>query len=256
MKSNPRYLILVSVVFLFGCAAGVRTSVTKPFLTNISEWSQQFQKNYDRIQSFQGNARLTVESPQLSGHLSVEIYWIRPDTLYIQAGGPLGMDIGEMFLGRSRFIIHNQYENQFMAGDLDDPYMGKFLQTDIYLKDLKQAVLGRPLHLSSPLKLTDREGGVFRSQKGGGEYRYVVNPRTGLLESWEKLENGQVQVLQEFKNYHEIDGVYIPYLIQLTLPAEQQRISIFYKDVEINKPIDSGIYTIEIGPKVKQINLN
>jgi len=61
---------------------------------------------------------------------------------------------------------------------------------------------------------------------------------------------------QDFKNYRNIDGIYLPMIIQITLPDQKERISIFYKSVELNKPLDLAKHTIEISSKVQQLNLN
>lgn len=256
MRFELFFFLLFSLIFFLSCAGGRKTNLTKPVLTDISNWPLQFEKNYNKINSLEGSARLTIESQEFSGHISLKTYWVKPDTFFIQAEGPLGLDIGKMFIGESRFIIYNQFENQFITGSVSDPYLGKFLQTDIYLRDLKQAILGRPLSFSPSLTLTDRDHGIFRQRIGDKNYRYIVNPATGLLERLEILEDNKVQIMEEFKNYQLINDIYIPFLIQITLPAEQQRISIFYKEIIFNKPIDSKIYTIDISPKVKQLNLN
>lgn len=256
MRFSFFYVALSLVLFLFGCSGGIKTRITKPVVTDIADWPQQFEANFSKISTLEGDARLTIETMEFSGHISLKTYWISPDTFFVQAEGPLGLDVGKMFIGESRFIIYNQFENQYLSGSIDDKFLAKFLQTDIYLKDLRQATLGRPLIHAASLTLADANHGIFRQRIGSVDYRYVVNPVTGLLERWEKLQNDRIQVLQEFKNYHQIDQVYLPYLVQITLPREQQRISIFYKEIILNNPIDSKIYTIEIGPKVKQLNLN
>jgi hypothetical protein len=53
-----------------------------------------------------------------------------------------------------------------------------------------------------------------------------------------------------------VNGFYVPQLIQITLPEQKERISVFYNDMEINKPIDPSKLVIEISPKVEQLNLN
>jgi len=256
MRFSYFYFVFSLFPYLLSCTGGTKARISQPFVSDIANWPQQFEANFSKISTFEGSARLSIESPEFSGHISVKTYWISPDTFFIQAEGPLGLDIGKMYIGESRFIIYNQFENRFLSGSIDDEFLGKFLQTDIYLKDLREAILGRPLSYSIPLTLTDRNHGIFRKRIGSMDYRYVVNPATGLLESWEKLQNDRIRILEEFKNYRQIDHVYFPFLIQITLPAEQQRISVFYKEIILNNPIDSKIYTIEIGPKVKQLNLN
>jgi outer membrane lipoprotein-sorting protein len=256
MRFKLFFFWLCSLIFFLGCAGGKKTNITKPVLTDISNWPIQFEENHDKINSLEGSARLTIESEEFSGHISLKTYWVKPDTFFIQAEGPLGLDIGKMFIGKSRFIIYNQFENQFITGSVNDPYLGKFLQTDIYLKDLKQAILGRPLNFSPSLRLTDRNSGIFRKRIGDKDYRYIVNPATGLLERLEILKDSQLQIIEEFKNYRSINDIYTPFLVQITLPTEKQRISIFYNEIIFNKPIDSKIYTIDISPKVRQLNLN
>ena len=256
MRFSYFYIVFLFFLYLLGCTGGTRTRISQPVVKDISNWPQQFEANFLKISTLEGNGRLSIETPQFSGHISLKAYWISPDTFFIQAEGPLGLDIGKMFIGESRFILYNQFENQYLSGSVNDEFLGKFLQTDIYLKDLRQATLGRPLSYLTSLTLTDPNHGIFRKRIGSVDYRYVVNPATGLLERWEKLQNDRIQILEEFKNYRQIDDVYLPYLIRVTLPLEQQQISIFYKEIVLNNPIDSKIYTIEIGPKVKQLNLN
>lgn len=256
MRFSHFYFVFLFFAYFLSCTGGTKTRISLPAVTDIANWPQHFEANFAKIKTLEGSARISVETPQFAGHISLKTYWISPDTLFAQAEGPLGLDIGQMYIGESRFIIYNQFENRFLSGSIDDEFLGKFLQTDIYLKELKQAILGLPLYFSAPLTLTDKSHGIFRKRIGHIDYRYVVNPATGFLESWEKLRNDRTQIFEEFKNYHQIDDIYFPFLVHITLPAEQQRISIFYKEIVLNNPIDSKIYTVEISPKVKQLNLN
>jgi len=256
MKFKYFTFAITPLAFLFGCSGGIKTTLSKPVVKDISQWQQQYEQNFERINSFEGSARLTIESLEFSGHVSVKVYWIRPDTLFIQAEGPLGLDVGKMFIGKSRYLIYNQFNNEFLAGNIDDRYMSRFLQTDLYLKDLKPGVLGRPLDFPAALGLADADRGIFRKRSENYDYRFVVNPATGLLDRWEKIEDNQIIILQEFKNYRMLANIYFPYLIQITFPVQEQRISIFYKEIVLNEPINSEIYTIEINPKVKQLNVN
>jgi hypothetical protein len=199
---------------------------------------------------------VTIESPQFSGNVSVETYWTRPDRLYIQAEGPLGIDVGKIYVGSSRFIIYNQHENHFTSGSVDDPYLNRIWLTNFTLKELKFAALGYAVQAEEPLQLTDEFHGVFLSREGDIQHRFVVNPESGLLERCESIRDTKVFMQQEFKNYKIVNGFYIPQLIQITLLEQKERISVFYNDMEINKPIDPSKLVIQISPKVEQLNLN
>jgi hypothetical protein len=94
------------------------------------------------------------------------------------------------------------------------------------------------------------------SREGDIQHRFVVNPESGLLERCESIRDTKVFMQQEFKNYKIVNGFYIPQLIQITLLEQKERISVFYNDMEINKPIDPSKLVIQISPKVEQLNLN
>ncbi len=245
------------VLLLAGCGAARKMTPVPPFLTNLAAWPEMYHQNFQQLNTFVGKARLTVESSEYSGNVDVETYWVRPDKFYMQAEGFLGLDIGKVFVGSSRFIIYDQYSNHFVSGNVDDPYLNRFLQTDFTLKEVRQAALGQALEAPNvPIQLVDEQHGIFEAETETFLYRYLVNPRTGLLETCEVVREGRVFMRQDFRNYQVLEGVYFPRIVRITLPEQKQRISLFYKSLKINVPIDPQKYTIEVEPKVQQLNLN
>lgn len=256
MKRRLLFVPMVVALTWLGCAGPISRSVTKPFVESLEDWPLQYQKNMQRISSFVGKARLTIESPQFSGHLSVTTYWVKPDTFFLKAEGPLGLDMGKIFVGKRRFIVYNQFENQFISGSVDDAYVNRFLNTDIELAQLKQALIGQAPIGANAVRLTDARKGIFSARDSHYEYRFQVNPRTGLVEKWEALQDGKVLFRQEFKNYHSVEGVYMPRIITFTLAERKERLSVYYKEIQINQRIDPSVYTIKVDPKVQQLNVN
>jgi hypothetical protein len=252
-------------VYLLSCAGGKSASGpgdgempsysgSKPFFASLQNWPDAYRQNFARIQSFTGNARLSVESEQMNGNASLDTYWIYPDKLYLLIEGPLGMDVGKIYVGPSRFIWYNQYENHFTSGSVEDPYLNRFMHTNITFQDIKYTSLGYVAMAGEPLRLVDNVHGIFANRKDDIEYHYLVNPLNGLLESCEARRDGRAFMKQEFKNYRIIDGIYIPMLIQITMIDQKERISIFYKQIQLNQSIDTQKLTIEISPKVEQLN--
>ncbi len=255
------------VFFLMsGCAGGVKSSGVgvavenvAPFVTSLDEWPAKYRQNFQNILTFQGKARLTLESPNGGGNVSTKTVWGRPDKLFMKAEGPLGLDVGKIFVGEKRFIWYNQYENHFTAGSLDDPYLNRFLQTNITFSELKQTVLGYAGQVEDSLTLIDRANGVFTSAHRNDDdiyYRFIVNPELGLLEAVEALRQSRVFMRQDFKNYRVIDDIYLPTLIRITMLDQRERVSIFYKSIALNKPLDPDEFAIKISSKVEQLNLN
>lgn len=251
-------MLAVSAVLFFSACSGTakQQSVVKPFLTGLETWPEMYRQNFQAMNTFSGKARVTIESRQLSGNIDVESYWIRPDKLFFQVEGPLGIDVGQTYVGASRFIVYNQHENHFTAGKINDPYLNRVWLTNFTLKDLKYASLGYAIQAEQPLRLVDEFHGIFTSQVDNVEYRLIVNPEKGLLERCESIRDGRVFMQQEFKNYTVINGFFVPQLIQITLLDQKERISIFYSRMEINKPIDPAKMAIDISTQVEQLNVN
>lgn len=240
-----------------GCAGTQKKyDIVKPMSAGLDTWPEVYRQNFQAMNSFHGNARVTIESQQFSGNVSMEVSWIRPDKLYIQAEGPLGIDVGKIYVGASRFIIYNQYNNHFTSGSVDDPYLNRLWLTNFSLQELKYAVLGYAAQAERPLRLSDEFHGVFTAQDEEIEYRFIVNPERGLLERCEILRDGRVFMQQDFKKYKSVNGFYVPQIIQITMLEQKERLSIFYEDMQINKQLDARAFVIDVNSKVQQLNLN
>lgn len=269
-RKKQRHVILAGCVimmlyFLSGCAGSKSSSsggssssqsfsTTVPFLSSLSNWPEAYRANFAKIRTFSGDARISVESEQFNGNASLETRWMKPDKLYMLIEGPLGMDVGKIYIGPTRFMWYNQYENHFTSGSVDDPYLNRFMHTNITFNDMKFTALGYVGQVETPLRLIDEVHGIFANTIDDIEYHYLVNPATGLLESCQARRDGRAFMKQEFKNYHVIDGVYVPMLIQITMIDQKERISVFYKNIKLNDAIDLQKMAIEISPKVEQLN--
>lgn len=252
MKQAAGAILVLSFLLLVGCAS---TSIRKSpelHLTAITEWPVLYHRNYSALETMRSKARLTVETPSMANHFTVRFIYASPDTLFMEAEGPLGVNIGKIFIGRQRFIVYNQYDNQFFSGGLDEDYYNTFLETDIRFKQIKNAAIGY-VNLPQNLQLVDKKHGIFAARVGGAKWRFEVDVNTGILRSWEISRDGRTEFVQEFKNYRVIDGLLIPGFVRIILPQKKQLMSIFHKDIKLNRPVNPEEYRIEINPKVKQL---
>ncbi|RMG68384.1 MAG: DUF4292 domain-containing protein [Calditrichaeota bacterium] len=243
------------LLLLLGCAGTVPRPSARLSFPDLAHWLEAYQANQRRLHSLRAKARLSVESMQQSGNLTVKVLWLEPEKAYLEATGPLGLDLGKVFVGAHRFIVYNQYENHFVAGNLSDRFLNRLFETDFTFSQLKRAVVGLPLIESSRLVLVDSKHGIFLAREGERKLRYQVNPATGLLEKWELIGPEGTIVRQEFKRYRQENGIVFPALVQLTHLQRRERISLFYQKIELNVPIDEQEMRIEVPPKVKQLNL-
>jgi hypothetical protein len=245
----------LAATFLFiitGCSHSVLHKPPKIELPSLAEWPTYYRQNFSRLESMQSKARITVESSEMSSHFTTNMMYSAPDVLFLEAGGPLGIDFGKFFIGKQRFILYNQYENQFLCGSLDETYYNTFLQTSLTFSQIKNAFIGY-VQLPDNLVLADDRHGIFTALIAGGRWRFVVDPNSGTLQSWEIQQNGQVVFKEEFKSYRGIDNVVIPGFVRIVNPLKPELLSVFHTDVKVNETIKPDAYHIVISPKVKQL---
>ncbi len=247
------WIMYVALFVLFSCSS--RFQLQQSPVTISNSWPTFAQQNTGAIHTFKGQAKLTVESPQMSGTMQVTVIWKAPDTLFLAAEGPLGINLGKVFVGEKRFIIYNEYQNQYISGALDNPYLTRFLQTSFSLNQLKSILLGIPPSGWKNLQPIREQAGLFILFQDGIKYRYHVNLRNGMLEKWEMVTASGTEMIMTLERYRQIDGVWFPRLIRLTRPRFQERMSVFYEAVTINHPISPKQYTIIVKPGVRQLNL-
>ncbi len=240
------------ILYFAGCTPGTVYKQPPPSFTALSEWPHYYQKNFEMLRSMLSEALISLESPSMAVNFTVNMLYAPPDTLFIQAEGPFGIDVGKFFIGRQRFIIYNQFNNTFITGSLDDKFTSTFLETHLTLREIKNAFTGYA-PLPSGLQLVDEQHGIFSALVDGKKYRYQVNPTSGYLENLEIISDNQVIFREEFKNYTSIEKIIIPRLIRLTLPQKKEMVAIYHKNIKINSKIDPNYYTIVIGTKVKQL---
>ncbi|MEJ2637053.1 MAG: DUF4292 domain-containing protein [Calditrichia bacterium] len=252
MRLFFRRLILLALFFSVGCASAYLKKTPELKFSSLPEWPAAYQKNFKSLKTIQSRARITVESPEFATNFNARLIYAAPDTVFLQAEGPLGLDIGKIFIGKYRFIVYNQYNNQFFSGSLDETYYSTFLQTDVTFRQLKNAFVGY-VPLPDNLMLADEQHGIFSAVVNGTKWRFAVNVNSGILESWEVIKDNQVSLKQEFKNYRVEKGILVPGLIRLVLPLKKEMVAIFHKNIKINEKLDPDSYHIEIGPKVKQL---
>jgi len=252
MKKTIGITLTLTLSILLSCAStGLRKPVSLE-INSLEEWPEAYRHNFGDLHTLQSKARLTIQTPEMSMHMTTQLIYAAPDTLFLQAEGPLGMDVGKIFIGKDRFLIFNQYQNHFFSGSLQDEYYNTFLQTNLTFKQIKYALIGY-VPLPTGLKLVDRKHGIFSALVNGEKWRLKVDPQRGVLQSSEIFKNGKITLKQEFENYRFVKGILIPGRVRITLPEQKERLSIFHKNIRINEQINPHLYQIEIGPKVKQL---
>ena len=95
--------------------------------------------------------------------------------------------------------------------------------------------------------------GVFERIRDDEIWRYTVDKKTGNLAAFEIEAGPDIIFRQEYFNYTDINGVKFPRFIKIILPQKKEMVAIYHKNIKINERLEKQRYSIDIGPKIKQI---
>ncbi|MFZ0389517.1 MAG: DUF4292 domain-containing protein [Calditrichia bacterium] len=252
MRDSAGKFLIFALLFFLSCSA---PRTLKNPLPRIAVWPQFYQKNFQAVKNLSSQARISVESTSMATTFSAKIIYAAPHTLFMQAEGPLGLDVGKFFIGKNRFIVYNQYQNNFISGRLEESYYNTFLETGLSFDEIKNAVVGY-VRLPENLQLVDDRNGIFAALVNGEKWRYQVNPSTGALQRFEIHRDDEIVFYQEFENYRRDHGILLPGLIRVVQPVKKEMVAIFHKNMKINQELNPGQYRVIINPKVEQLILS
>jgi outer membrane lipoprotein-sorting protein len=252
MKYYTYFPLIILIAILIDCTSIQITQKAKLNIQSIENWPDIYKKNYSEIKSIQSKARITVESSNYATSFDAQMIFTAPDILFIKAEGPFGIDVGKIFIGKNRFILYNQFNNQFFSASLEDEYFNTFLQTNLSFKQIKSAFIGYS-SLPENIKLIDEQNGVFTSLVNSEKWRYIVDVKTGLLQKFEIISDDQILLRQEFNRYIIYKGIVFPGLVRITQPERNEMVAVAYKNLNINEELDKSLYYIEISPQIKQL---
>ncbi len=254
MRRIPFKFLGFVLLALLGCSPVLTQKSARVDFGAAENWPTFYRENFRKLHSFESKARFTVESPGMSTNFQAAVIFAAPDTLFLKAEGMFGVDIGEVFIGKHRYIFYNQFQNHFWSGSLDNPYENQFLQTHLKLSELKHSIVGY-VPLPDNVRLVNRRHGIFATLVNGKKWRLTVDLSTGQLQKWDVLEGEKLLLSAEFKNYRLTEGILFPGLIRLVVPGEREMVAVFHKNIVVNRKIAPERYRIVIGPKVKQLML-
>lgn len=246
---------LIIILIILNCTPVAIKKTPQIKFDSLQNWPVFYQENYRNLHTLKSEARISLESAQFATNFNVNLIYSAPDTLFVQAEGPFGLDIGKIFIGRERFILFNQFNNQFLSGSLDDEYYNTFLETELTFREIKDGFIGY-IQLPENLFLAEEKHGIFLAAVDESQWRFTLNINTGTLKTFEIIEDSQVIFKQELLSYTEIEGVVFPRFVRMILPQKKEMVAIYHKNIKINQPVDKNNYTIEVGPKTKQLIIN
>jgi hypothetical protein len=266
------FLLFVVLVFILpGCAgrAPRPTSELGP-----RELYLQVAENYRRLQTFRGNGRLTIEMPKFQFSAPAQIFALKPDSLFIKVEAGFGVDVGFFFADRRHFASFSPLENIYYYGEVEKMRELVLFRMELTYDEMMSGMIGAALPPFDDSFVVMRDGDEYRfegwrkqsvegatgtngNSEVGWQLTYWVNPARGIVTKAEQRDaDGKLYARQEFKRFRRMRNVWLPQLIQMERPSEQERLTIFYNHVEANTRISPSEFAIRVPENTKRIKIS
>jgi hypothetical protein len=251
-----RNKLLLLFLLLTGCSSSrfvldTRETTFRQLLDHIEDQQQ-------KITSLQAVSRITIESREFNGNFFARILYRQSDSLLITVTGFFGMEAGNLFIGRDRFIFYNQMSNKFYNGSVQDFKFRRFMQFPLPLPELSNLFLARETFtIMKIIRYTEDENLFFiEAQNGDYNYKIWIDPDTGRILKLHSYRFDQLLYTREYGDFIRINGLYFPRKIIMTQPEARQAVAVYYTELKLNQEITRDKFEIKISDKAEQIDLS
>jgi outer membrane lipoprotein-sorting protein len=238
-RLSLRVLSLFLTSLALSCSP--RTSGIDLTRTRPEDIIQRMEMNHHEIATFQARGSISIESQEFTGMASITVSIKRPDSILMKIEGPFGIDIGSMLLTTERFTYYDSHANRVITGPTTLKNIRSILKVDLDFVDVMDVLSGatslwREPHAPDSVSVDDDQL-LFLFKNGSEKANYWVDPEKSVVVRYEVNENDKGPVLVTYyKRFRQFNTVFIPRSISILAQRENRRLSLYYDDIEINKP--------------------
>ena len=210
------------------------------------------------VNTLEGSARITLDTPQYSGNFNADILVSGPDSLLITITGPMGIRVGKVFITANRLVFYNQVMNQFITGTQEDFEDTNFLQFPLEIGQLRSVFVAEDRFEILKKEKFERTADGFYVEVLNSDLNYHLwfEPEYYHINKIEYYDSQQLLYFKEYDRFEKTDEVVFPRSINFVRPEEKQGLAIYYTSLRINQPIASERFIIKISDSAKQIDLS
>ena len=214
--------------------------------------------NAEKLDHLKGRGRMTLEMSGRSMTLDAHIIMNRPDTLYIRLEALFGLDVGWLFVDKERYTLFNAMQNTYASGAIDSLPGGALpgFEVDVshFLGSLTGLESARNMH---DLQMSrDEDGLAVEGLTALGRQKHWMDRSRGVVVRSESYDStGAVLLQAAYERFSRINGVQVPRTIRLKRPPENQSITIFYQQLQINEALSAKDFKLKIPANARRIDL-
>ena len=212
---------------------------------------QEFTEKERIITGLKGIAKIKVESPKEKFSVKEIVITKRPQCLRLETLNPLGQPLFFIVTDGKELSLFSPSENKFYQGIASRKNVSLFFHVNLGLEETVSILLGKVPLIDYDaeqaecrmrgkfcvLKLSTRDKKLTQILKVNLSDQKVVESETY------KQEEGLV-LTTEYRSYERKRGIPFPREIIVTLPRDETRVKIHYKEIELLSEIDSDQFRL------------
>ncbi|MDZ7315789.1 MAG: DUF4292 domain-containing protein [candidate division KSB1 bacterium] len=251
--------LLLLIVFAVGCMPSGRRRAPSPDEMRLPYIRTQLEKTQNALRTLAGRGKITIESPGQAFSGQVNVYLKMPDSLFVKLEALLGVNAGMFFFDHRSVAVFLPMDRVVYIGGAEDTLRLKpLLGFDVTRDEALQLVTGRVTIAGL------KEASILRSENSlllTGRldvkwYEYAIDNRIGAV-TRVVIRDGhdRIMQIQEYRRFLRIAGVTLPQTIRIVRPQAKEALTLFYEDVQVNRPLSAKHFHLKLPSEVIKIRL-
>lgn len=229
------------LLILIGC---VPSQPTEEFELLPSErLTNKLEANRRKIKTFEGSGTIFVNSPSMDNSATFRIVLLKPDSIYLTIMGPFGIELAQALVTKDKFTFYDALQNTAYVGSVSSNALQSIFRINLSFEDLLDAFIGSVNLTNNLYRAPDnyyvedeRYVLTYLDSARTNKTIYKVDVRQLGITNYQLLGLDEILMLQgDYSNFELIENVAVPYKIAIENKADDQKISIDYKKITVNK---------------------
>jgi len=229
------------LLILIGC---VPSQPTEEFELLPSErLTNKLEANRRKIKTFEGSGTIFVNSPSMDNSATFRIVLLKPDSIYLTIMGPFGIELAQALVTKDKFTFYDALQNTAYVGSVNSNALQSIFRINLSFEDLLDAFIGSVNLTNNLYRAPDnyyvedeRYVLTYLDSARTNKTIYKVDVRQLGITNYQLFGLDETLMLQgNYSNFELLENVAVPYKIAIENKTDDQKISIDYKKITVNK---------------------
>ncbi len=204
---------------------------------------EKLEINRRRIENFEGNGTIVVRNGSSNQSVSFKVVLEKPDSLYLTMYGPFGIELAQALVMKQNFIFYDAMSNTAYEGDVDSDILNQIFKINLTFSELMDAFIGS-VNLTNNLYRPPEKYSVdydkyvltYIDPNTLRKSVYYVDIRQLGITDFQVFNSDEEKLLEgRYSKFELFENVAVPYKIELENTKDNQKVSIDYKSMAVNK---------------------